>query len=117
MRALCVLALLATTPAYAHTFGKSYSDVKPASGGVRVTVDLDPDDLAEPLRGRFDDNGSGDLSAVEMERHQDLVAALLSRGYVLRSGGTACAAEVENVRTSPEAHMVRTRLRFLCPEE
>ena len=95
--------------------GRSFADVKPMEGGVSAFVDLDPNDLQTPLRSKFDSDGSGSLTAPELDTHQTVLASLVSRGLVVYLGEERCDVEVRDVRLTVAAQMLRVRLWFACP--
>ncbi len=111
------LALVSVAPdvAWAHAFGKSFSDTKVNGAEVSLFFDYDPDDLQETLRARFDDDRSGVVELPELLAHEARLATLGRAAVVVKLDGERCQSELVSHRVSEEAGMVRVHLAYRCP--
>ncbi|MBI3179907.1 MAG: HupE/UreJ family protein [Deltaproteobacteria bacterium] len=110
---LCAVLLAAGGAARAHTLGKSFSDIHTTGQSAAVILDVDPSDLAEPLRGRVDNDNSGLVDTAEIEAHLGLLSAVASAGLVLSRGDVRCTSRLVDSAAMP-AGMLRLRLSYTC---
>lgn len=112
--ALFLGVLLPVDPAFGHSFKRSFADAKIDTHQVNLLFDLDPDDLDDTLRARFDDDHSGLVEIGELTAHQERLVSMMRAGVVVSRDGVRCEGTVVQHRISEVAMMVRGHFLYTC---